>query len=581
MSGNIPIGGNNRIKPQINANVAGARTTHTRALGSNASIFSSASGWRPAARGVNPHDTQSMKANMYARMRAGANAHAMGRSFGGMTMNQQANGMSDMEKAMQYMAMAQMGISLGQGIADIVNAFRTDNGKVDGNNDDKKLGNAGNLGGSDGTKANAKTSKQLAAGVKAAKDGIASSVESLKGCNLGSIQGLNNAALTELKEYNIDLGLDLSGIKNVEIAGEIPTDAELEGLTKQAELVSANLKAATKGEGTLNTAGTRCAAELQTVETNLASIEAQLAKLEPNDPQRASLKHQKTTLDQQKAKLEAKQQAIQNALSDLTNIKAELEAVNGTLQTLAKTLPEDVKEYNKLEADLKEKEASEKKELAKLTQEVDNLIGEIANARRSGKIERKTEKLQALQAQISALKSLVSEHTNGDAASAVASADAALAKIDSISDWQNAEGATPVSEEKGFTPDQINQLNQTHGTKLEVGKETTIDGKKFEITQDGKLKLDGNPVDMSAFAEALKNAQSVDNMIAAARADEGKSASIKNGNGERAMVDIKTENNTTVYELVTGKAGETAKKQIFNSEQELRAALRDGGYILA
>ena len=103
MSGNIPIGGNNRIKPQINANVAGARTTHTRALGSNASIFSSASGWRPAARGVNPHDTQSMKANMYARMRAGANAHAMGRSFGGMTMNQQANGMSDMEKAMQYM----------------------------------------------------------------------------------------------------------------------------------------------------------------------------------------------------------------------------------------------------------------------------------------------------------------------------------------------------------------------------------------------------------------------------------------------------------------------------------------------
>jgi len=122
-------------KAAATSNLSNATRTSvfTRALGSNVGVHSN--GWRGAARGLNPYDTVSANVNRFAAMRQSANIYTGGGmthmhgGFGAVT----GSGGDDMAKLMQYMAMAEMGVALGKGIADVVNAFKADKAaKTDG-----------------------------------------------------------------------------------------------------------------------------------------------------------------------------------------------------------------------------------------------------------------------------------------------------------------------------------------------------------------------------------------------------------------------------------------------------------------
>ena len=130
MSSNIGPNSNNKITGRANNPFSSSAktSTYTRPLGSTSIFAAGPGGWRGAARGANPYDTQSMNAARFARMRAGANVYA-GRnigSFGALAQQSGANDMSGLEKAMIYTQLGMMGVELAKGIADLFGTGKSD-----------------------------------------------------------------------------------------------------------------------------------------------------------------------------------------------------------------------------------------------------------------------------------------------------------------------------------------------------------------------------------------------------------------------------------------------------------------------
>ncbi len=476
--------------------------TYTRALGSTSIFAAGPGGWRGAARNLNPYDTQSMNVARFANMRASANVYA-GRNIGsfGALAQQSAGGMNGMEKAMLYTQLFAMGAEAVKGLADAFGGIKTDKsdktdkkGNVENPNGDNpgsgKIGKGG------------ETSQTIAGKIETSKDTIKANVSDLEAINLADIASSSTVALSTVKEkYNIDVKVDVSNIATINIAGEIPTSDEVNAVKKQAELVKTNLSSANSGVQTIEVAGQRCASKL-------AAAEAELAGMQLDDPNYS-------TKQQEVQQLKQQQQDLADALSELKTIQGQLKEANGKLAGLAEKLPDLVETHNELIQDQKEKEADEKKDLKELAGDVKDLIGDITSAKSDGKVNRKAEKLKTMSTQISALKSLVAEHVNTEGqADAIAAADHALAQINSISNWSKApEGAEAEADSTGVSADQLDKMNKEYGTNFEIDKETTIAGKKFQISSDGKFKVDGAEVKNTAFFAALDSAQSAEAAI--------------------------------------------------------------------
>lgn len=470
MSGNIP--GNNRIKPQ---------TIYTRSLGSS---NIQAGGWKPSARPTNAYDTTTLRANSMARMRADANVYANRNtgSFGKLVQSSAKQETSPQE----IMMLGMMGIEAGRAavglIKEIVDACSSDkadnSGRVTGGNNAAPGTKTGNVGKKDETSAGIKAKIETSAGT------IKASVETLEAIKLTDIASLDTTNLTALKDQTppIDVKVDISGLATIDIAGDIPTTAELETVKTQAELVKNNLSAANKGIGTIEIAGQRCASDL-------ATAKAKLSGMKLDTPEYAQ--------QQQCIKeLEAKQQTLSKALEELKAIQAQLNTANTQLSELAEKLPSLVEEHNELVADRKEKEADEKKDLKELAADVTKLLGEISTAKRDGKVERKVAQLKALAPQITALKTLVEGHEAPDA-TVIAAADQALAQISSVTGW-SAESQDPTGDEVksgSISQAQLAEMNEKYGVDLKIGEETVIAGQKFKVTEDGQFLVNDKPVE--------------------------------------------------------------------------------------
>lgn len=489
MSSNIGPNFNNKINGRPNPFSNGAKTsTYTRALGSTSIFAAGPGGWRGAARGANPYDTQSMNVARYARMRAGVNVYA-GRnigSFGALAHQSGANDMSGLEKAMMYTQLGMMAASVVNEIAGMFGSGKSEKAAPATVADPAAVNPTKGNGKAGKTSADAKRDVETKKGTL---DTIKSNLSSV---DLAGIAGCKTENLESIKtKYGIDIDLvNLKSLQDIDLSSKDPIEqTDIDLVKSNAELVNTSLKSATTGIGKLT--------------ENATMTRAQLAQL-----QNVPVKQRDATYEAKVQELQSELQKIESAKVELEALKGKLESANTSLSKLANELPNVVKEYNEAVENQKEVEKKEVADLKELAADVDSTIGKMADGK---KIEKNSNKLGQLASQITALKTLVEAHSTElpERETAVKAAKAALSRISQMNiKVGGGEVETPTEiDGNAISESQLAEMNKQYGVNLEFGKETVIAGKKFKVTADGQFLVDDKSVKSGQeFVESIKQA---------------------------------------------------------------------------
>ena len=496
MSSNIGPNFNNKINGRPNPFSNGAKTsTYTRALGSTSIFAAGPGGWRGAARGANPYDTQSMNAARYARMRAGVNVYA-GRnigSFGALAHQSGANDMSGLEKAMMYTQLGMMAASVVNEIAGMFGSGKSEKAAP------ATVADPATVNPTKGNGKAGKTSTEIASELKGVTDSLNSSVDAVNGLksNLDAISALPTSNIEALKntgisDLKLDLNIDISGIKGFTINKEEPDTKEL---SNQAKLVKDTLSKATQGQGNLDVFDAKVTAQLTSVQGNINTLKLQIATAQANSQDVSALETQLNEAQAKELQLLNLQKTVTNARSELKTITDQLNAVNTTLQKEVAELPGLVERQENLKKEQKEAEQAENKQLNDLIKDANKLCTSIGT-QNIGKVKKSFEELKIMKAQISSLKTTVAAHTiESNDTSAV---DGTLAKIDQIL----SSSTTEVSASSELQA-QLARLESETG--LKVGEKITIGGETFELTKDGKmLRNDEEAATLADFKAAYE-----------------------------------------------------------------------------
>ena len=539
MSGNLPGIGNNRIFNQQQGNRPGAAktNTYTRALGST-NIHSS--GWKPAARGGNPYDTQGMKANMFARARAGANVYAGRNSMSFGQLAQSSSGMDDMSKAMMYMQLGMMGVELGKGIGELFGAFKSDGSKtvktpandtVSGDPKTKivtaktvKSPSANSIAAMDG----AKDSASLAAAISDAQlvaSELETSIETITG-QLTSLKDSYNEAQKAIPDLTKAVSTAKGAFKQAETSVKQKDQAvkSYEGKLNSAEQTliesDAGYKAAAEAYNGARTDRQQQDGVVAQKSTNLATLQGQLAatpeKLPDgtSNPAHAALKQQVETAEgelrtaeQEQArlvevesqKLEAKEQAL-NALDET---KAGVKEAKDAVKKAQSDLTKADGELKAAKENFKEKEKALKEAEAKLEQQ-QKVVEDYESKEKD--LEAKKEELKGLHKEIESQQNRLEKLKKSEEKDAKRLAEL-QEKQGKDNGWSrmvgkltNREGRIENLQAKvagtaglNISSSTLDTLNDA-GVMLDDDDPTVLLGQTFQASSDGTFKINGSPV---------------------------------------------------------------------------------------